>query len=506
MSSHESQMIPGPGDLAISDVLDALKASEEHYRLVAENTNDVIWTMGLDASITYVSPSVERVRGLSPAEAMAQPVQDIHPPESLAIMAGYFARLQEAVANRIPVESFRGDLEYRRKDGSSFWGDVFAYPEFNADGSFRQIVGVTRDITERKAQELALRKAHEELARQRDQLEARVLERTRELAAARDHAEQASQAKSMLLSNMSHELRTPLHHIIGFNGLLRSEVSNPRSLQRLDRVEQSAYQLLKLVENLLDTASIESNQFRLEPADFDIDELIERVDSDTGAVAAARTMAVDWQVGTLSQRRLHGDCRCIAQVLSELVVNALKFSTQGPVVIRLRQCGEANGCVTLRFEVEDRGAGIPPELQPRIFELFFQGDGGLTRSFGGTGLGLALCSRLVRLMAGDIGFASTLGEGSLFWLQIPLEVAAPLAASAAATGGANQPAAPVRALLAALRCGDPHAQALYESDPGAAQALLDHSLFFFEVALETGNLAQAAEILAESIGAAASIQ
>jgi len=136
-----------------------LKISEERHRLLADNAMDVVWTMGLDGTITYVSPSVEKVRGFTAAEAMRQPIEEIHPPASQAVSLGYFTKLFADLQAGRPPERFRGELEYRCKDGSTVWTEAMAIPIVGPDGSVREILGVTRDLSERKAAEEALREA-----------------------------------------------------------------------------------------------------------------------------------------------------------------------------------------------------------------------------------------------------------------------------------------------------------------------------------------------------------
>ncbi len=137
---------------------EALQLSEARHRLLAENARDVIWVMGLDGSITYVSPAVEQMRGLTPAEAMQQPIEEILTPASLAIIQAYFQKLWAAAQAGQPLDSFRGEIEYRHKDGSTLWTEVIAFPVPNSSGGFMEILGVTRDIRERKRSEEALRK------------------------------------------------------------------------------------------------------------------------------------------------------------------------------------------------------------------------------------------------------------------------------------------------------------------------------------------------------------
>ena len=142
-----------------ADDADPLRVSEERHRLLAEQANDVIWTMGLDGSITYVSPAVERMRGITQAEAMSQTLDQIHPPESQAVSLAYFTRLYEEMAAGRAPEEFRGELEYYRKDGSTVWTEVQVIPHIAPDGQVVEILGVTRDISDRKRHEEELRQA-----------------------------------------------------------------------------------------------------------------------------------------------------------------------------------------------------------------------------------------------------------------------------------------------------------------------------------------------------------
>jgi PAS domain S-box-containing protein len=479
-------------------VAQALLASEARYQLVADNMNDVIWTMAIDGSITYVSPSVERVRGFTPAEALAQPVGDILCPESLALSTRYFVYVLESLATGDKPDSFRGDMQYWCKDGSTYWGEVFCYPVFNPDGSFRHLVGVTRDVSERRAQEEELKKAHAALARQRDQLEAMVLERTQALAAARDQAEQASKAKSVLLANMNHELRTPLNHIIGYSGLLQREVSSPQSLQRLGKMDQSAHQLLRLVENLLDTALLESNQLQISGTDFELNALVHKVEAQSSQAAQAKNIALQHDVQVPGRRRLHGDFHRVAQVLTELVDNAIKFSQQQPVVLRIREDSATASVVVLRFEVQDTGVGIALEQQASMFEFFLQGDGSSTRQYGGVGLGLGLCRRLVDLMAGDMGFRSEPGQGSCFWCTLPLGIAPDSEEDAQARRDATA-FAQGQELLALLHNNHAYARSYYASNAAAISHLLGDFVFLFEDALNEGDCALCAAMLAAKL-------
>jgi PAS domain S-box-containing protein len=485
----------------------SLRASEERYRLLADYASDVVWTMELDGYISYISPSIERARGLTVEEAMRQPVHEALAPEALALVMGYFLKLHAAIQNKLPIEPFRVDMQYYRKDGSPYWGEVLATPAFDTQGNFKQIVGVTRNITARVMKQAELTQANDNLAaakqslevanaelnKHRQHLETIVLERTRNLAAARDAAEQANRAKSVLLTNMSHELRTPLNHILGFGSLLKKEITSTQGQERLAKVSQSASALLRLIESLLDTARLESNQLHIQGVDFDLATLLDRVEAKVQPALVAKSLALErTSSGDLSQR-LHGDCDRIAQVLTELLENAVKYSSTGPLQLRSLEQDTDSSFATLRFEVQDHGVGIPLEMQASMFQLFIQGDGSASRKYGGTGIGLALCQRLVNLMAGDIGFESKPGEGSLFWVEIP--VSKVTRSTRFERLELAQAAPHLDKLRALLNAGDLQAHTLWTELAPQIEHLLGESQLVFEDALENYEFDRAAALL-----------
>ncbi len=288
---------------------------------------------------------------------------------------------------------FKVDTMHRRKDGSSYPVEVTAYA-YQAAGELTMIAFYS-DITARKQAET-------------------VLIRSKEMA------EAASRAKSTFLANMSHEIRTPLNAISGMAHLIRRSGVTAEQAERLTKLDSASSHLMGIINDILDLSKIEAGRLVLEETVVDVGGIANNVISMIQDRANAKKIKITTEIEYIPYQLL-GDQIRIQQAILNYVGNAIKFTEQGRVVVRMKLAQDAPDSVMLRLEVEDSGIGITPEVLQKLFVSFEQADGSTTRKFGGTGLGLAINKRLAELMGGEVGAESQAGKGSLFWFTAKLK-------------------------------------------------------------------------------------
>jgi PAS domain S-box-containing protein len=369
---------------------------------MAEQATDIIHHVAPDGRLIFLSPSVEAILGWPPEHfvPLSDVGNDIHPRDLPRLIAGY----RELISSD---EMMRLEYRFRHKSGHFVWLETTMRAVRDQKSALKEIVGITRDMSERKRHEI-------------------------ELMAARERAEAASQTKSRFLANMSHELRTPLNAIIGFSDMLKLEMfgtlGNPRYVEYAQLINESGGLLLDLISDILDMSKIEAGKYILNRESLDIHSVVEAaVKLVRGrAEESGLTLHVDIAPEAKDQP-LFADPRALKQILLNLLSNAMKFTPAGgdiAVAVAPRHGG-------ICLQVRDSGRGIPEDQIPRLGHAFEQITTDVDLAKQGTGLGLALVRSLAELHGGSMVIESEVGHGTSVSIILPIGTSAASRASAA---------------------------------------------------------------------------
>jgi two-component system sensor histidine kinase/response regulator len=380
---------------------EALKSSEERFRELFENANDVIFLHDLRGKILAINRAGEYLTGYSRSEVLGHNFDHLIAPEARPIIHDFIrAHLGGSATQHyeLPIVSKFGNRRFLEVSTRILY----------RRGQPVAIQGIGRDITDRKQAQQRLEESSRELQRKNE-----------ELSHALQMAREATQLKEQFLANTSHELRTPMNGIMGMVNLLLETNLNLDQREYAEAVNQCANDLLTIINDILDVSQIESGRLSLSEQPFDMRDSLQAVLRMLRLRALAKNLQLGCELDASLPEQFIGDSVRLRQVFTNLISNAIKFTSNGGVLVKLMYLPDVN---RVRCEVIDSGIGVSDSVRERIFEAFVQADGSTRRRFGGTGLGLTISKQLVELMGGRIGtYNNESALGSTFWFELPLK-------------------------------------------------------------------------------------
>ncbi|RRB00674.1 PAS domain S-box protein [Larkinella rosea] len=369
-----------------------IRLSEEKYRGIMNRMELGLLEVDKDQIIKQAYDRFCQMVGYTEEELIGQRADELLVPQEYNEFLGQQQKFRgEGAANSY-------EMQLKRKDGERIWVIISGAPIIDEGGNVTGSMGIHYDISERKRLE-------------------------EELAHAKLIAEDARHTEKQFLANMSHEIRTPLNAILGFSNLLGSTSLSLEQKEFVDYVRTAGKNLLTIVNDILDISKIEAGMLPLESIPFSISSLVDSIRTMLDASASDKNLLLKVTAEPNLPPVVLGDPTRLTQILLNLLSNAIKFTKQGGIYVRIENREETGDSARIRFTVEDTGIGMEPSILPHIFERFRQASDFTTRYYGGTGLGLNIVKSLTEMQGGWIEVKSKLGEGSVFTVEIPYQVA-----------------------------------------------------------------------------------
>jgi osomolarity two-component system sensor histidine kinase TcsA len=376
-----------------------LKDTEQTFRLLVTSVKEyAIFMLDPEGNVITWNIGAERLKGYSAAE----------------IIGHHFSQFytQQERDNNHPQDELEqakknGSYEEQgwriRKDGTMFWAHVVLTAVYDGGSTLIGFAKVTRDLTEQRA-----------LEQEREAIAKTISDTNIELR-------RALESKERFLSTVSHEMRSPMAGIIGMTELLTMQDFGAETNDMVRSVFDSSNRLLQMLNNLLDSARLESGKLKLQHGSFLIQDVLEDAARLVAVEATKKSLKVNVEIDPRLPEEVCGDEYKVGQILTNLAFNAVKFTKTGSVKIECKLVSEATTTITVHFAITDTGIGIKESDQDKLFQPFVQADDAAARRYGGSGLGLSISRQLVELMHGHIGLKSVHGAGSMFWFDIPFD-------------------------------------------------------------------------------------